>query len=136
MSDINDPRRQLTPSGTDSGAAMAAEICRYFGVEARQDIQAIIDRHFAPLREELARLTVESERQLGHHIDTMAELVGCQVERMHLRASNDKLRAALEDMRSGWRYIRCTHGDLPGVGWDRCEASATAALAPERKEQP
>jgi len=39
------------------------------------------------------------------------------------------LREALLDMASGWRYIRQHHGDLPGVGWERCEASATAALA-------
>ncbi|MDB6080023.1 MAG: hypothetical protein JWO82_3770 [Akkermansiaceae bacterium] len=40
----------------------------------------------------------------------------------------EKLHAALTDMRSGWRYIRDTHGDLHGVGWDRCESSATEAL--------
>jgi len=40
-----------------------------------------------------------------------------------------ELVAALTDMRAGWRYIRDVHGDLPGVGWDRCEQSATAALA-------
>jgi hypothetical protein len=45
-----------------------------------------------------------------------------------LQARIDKLVAALTDMRSGWRYIRESHGDLYGVGWDRCEESATAAL--------
>lgn len=41
------------------------------------------------------------------------------------------LRDALRDMRAGWRYIRQHHGDLPGVGWDRCEHSATKALGEE-----
>jgi hypothetical protein len=36
---------------------------------------------------------------------------------------------ALEDMHSGWRYIREQHGDLYGVGWDRAENKARAALA-------
>jgi hypothetical protein len=44
------------------------------------------------------------------------------------KATIQMLREALKDMRSGWRYIRDSHGDLYGVGWDRCEQSATAAL--------
>jgi hypothetical protein len=39
------------------------------------------------------------------------------------------LLEALSDMLSGWAYIRERHGDLPGVGWDRAEAAARAALA-------
>ena len=39
------------------------------------------------------------------------------------------LAEALIDMLSGWRYIRETHGDLYGVGWDRAEDNARAALA-------
>lgn len=38
------------------------------------------------------------------------------------------LEAALRDMLAGWKYIREFHGDLYGVGWDRCEAAAEAAL--------
>ncbi len=36
---------------------------------------------------------------------------------------------ALSDMRSGWRYIRETYGDLYGVGWERAENKSDAALA-------
>jgi hypothetical protein len=39
-----------------------------------------------------------------------------------------RLRSALADMHSGWLYIREHHGDLYGVGWDRCQAAAEAAL--------
>jgi GNAT superfamily N-acetyltransferase len=39
------------------------------------------------------------------------------------------LEAALKDMRAGWRYIRANHGDLYGVGWDRAEQLADAALS-------
>ena len=42
-----------------------------------------------------------------------------------------RLRAALEDALAGWRYIRKHHGDLHGVGWDRVETAARAALAPQ-----
>lgn len=49
------------------------------------------------------------------------------------RPLEDELLAALENMLSGWRYIREaygeTHGDLYGVGWDRAEAAAIAAIA-------
>jgi hypothetical protein len=38
-------------------------------------------------------------------------------------------RDALFDMCSGWMYIRKAHGDLYGVGWQRCEDKAKAALA-------
>jgi hypothetical protein len=37
--------------------------------------------------------------------------------------------AALRDMLAGWQYIRKVHGDLPGVGWDRAENAAIAAIA-------
>lgn len=35
---------------------------------------------------------------------------------------------ALKDMLAGWRYIRHAHGDLYGVGWDRVQNAAEAAL--------
>jgi hypothetical protein len=41
----------------------------------------------------------------------------------------ESLTAALSDMREGWRYIRQHHGDLYGVGWDRAEQAADAAMA-------
>lgn len=46
-----------------------------------------------------------------------------------LLEEREALREALTDMRAGWRYIRRYHGDLYGVGWDRCEQSADAALS-------
>lgn len=53
----------------------------------------------------------------------------------HLTAAVQELYEALEDMLSGWRYIRKNHGDLYGVGWDRAEGNAAAALAKARGEQ-
>jgi hypothetical protein len=35
---------------------------------------------------------------------------------------------ALDDMYNGWRYIRESHGDLYGVGWDRAKNKASAAI--------
>jgi len=40
-----------------------------------------------------------------------------------------ELLAALKDMLSGWKYIRHSHGDLYGVGWDRAQEAAEAAIA-------
>jgi len=45
----------------------------------------------------------------------------------------ERLREALRDMLAGWRYIRQTHGELYGVGWDRCEQSASAALKEQER---
>lgn len=52
----------------------------------------------------------------------------------HLCAAAPDLYAALADMLVGWRYIRETHGDLYGVGWDRAEDAALAALSKARGE--
>jgi hypothetical protein len=35
---------------------------------------------------------------------------------------------ALTDMLNGWKYIRHSHGDLYGVGWDRAQQRVEAAL--------
>ena len=40
----------------------------------------------------------------------------------------ERLRAAVADMLCGWRYIRQTHGELYGVGWDRAQEKAEKAL--------
>ena len=39
-----------------------------------------------------------------------------------------QLEDALIDARSGFRYIRATHGDLSGVGFNRVEDKAGKAL--------
>lgn len=51
-----------------------------------------------------------------------------------LIAAAPDLYEALEDMLSGWKYIRESHGDLYGVGWDRAQNKARAALAKARGE--
>ena len=45
---------------------------------------------------------------------------------------------ALEDMNCGWKYIRESHGDLYGVGWDRAQGKADDAIKALRQalEQP
>lgn len=37
------------------------------------------------------------------------------------QAGVDELHRTLCDALAGWRYIRETHGDLYGVGWERVE---------------
>ena len=46
-----------------------------------------------------------------------------------LIAAAPELLAALRDLLSGWMYIREVHGDLYGVGWDRSQEKALAAIA-------
>jgi regulator of replication initiation timing len=50
-------------------------------------------------------------------------------ENEQLRIENIALREALKDMYSGWKYIRQVHGELYGVGWNRVQEKAEAALA-------
>ena len=40
----------------------------------------------------------------------------------------DEVRDALMDALAGWKYIRHSHGDLYGVGWDRVEEKLEAIL--------
>lgn len=46
-----------------------------------------------------------------------------------IRTAAPDLLEALRDMYEGWKYIRSTHGDLYGIGWDRCDEKARAAIA-------
>ena len=65
---------------------------------------------------------VAARRRINRNSQAAAEL-----RRLH--EVNQELVEALKDMLSGWKYIRETHGDLYGVGWDRAERKAQAALA-------
>lgn len=66
----------------------------------------------------LREAKAKTERAAGEHI-------------ARLLKERDAAQDALKDMLGGWVYIRQQHGDLYGVGWDRCEQSARAALAQE-----
>lgn len=54
--------------------------------------------------------------------------VEIQAANQQLIAAAPELLEALQDMLSGWEYIRAQHGDLYGVGWDRAERKAQAAI--------
>lgn len=58
---------------------------------------------------------------------------GTEADARYVVAVKD-LADALEDMLAGWRYIRQHHGDLYGVGWDRAQTAAEAALSRARGE--
>jgi len=51
-------------------------------------------------------------------------------------AAFEQMREALRDMLAGWQYIRSSHGDLCGVGWDRAQDKAVAAMALPRFGRP
>ena len=46
----------------------------------------------------------------------------------NLIAAAPDILEALQDMLSGWKYIRDQHGDLYGVGWDRAQDKANTAI--------
>ena len=103
----------------------------------------ITENTYLDLVEERDRLRAENAAFMKHNAELMQRPLNVQAaftvpeEEMaqlldHSCAETWRLRAALTDMLSGWRYIRRVHGELSGVGWERCEQMATAALAPER----
>lgn len=51
-----------------------------------------------------------------------------QESNARLISAAPELLSALQDMLSGWKYIRAQHGDLYGVGWDRAQNEAENAI--------
>ncbi|UOF77855.1 hypothetical protein [Bacteriophage sp.] len=45
-----------------------------------------------------------------------------------LKQAAEKALAALEDLVAGWKYIRSSHGELYGVGWDRAQGKGDSAI--------
>jgi len=45
-----------------------------------------------------------------------------------LQQAAEMALGALEDMNCGWKYIRESHGDLYGVGWDRAQGKTDDAI--------
>lgn len=68
---------------------------------------------------------VESE---GEMTRAAAELRRLHAAREADREAMRMALEALEDMNNGWKYIRSMHGDLYGVGWDRAQDKADAAI--------
>lgn len=81
---------------------------------------------------------IATEDGEGGTMDWFAETYGpddsINAANANLIAAAPDLYEALKDMLSGWRYIRETHGDLYGVGWERSETLAIKALAKARGE--
>jgi hypothetical protein len=61
--------------------------------------------------------------------DAQSDLAAAVARAERAEAALITARNAMGDALSGWRYIRGTHGDLYGVGWDRVEQKLDAALA-------
>ena len=104
-----------TQSAAKSGMDAATEVGRWQMEEARR------------LKAECSPVSIASQREANERLTNELQIEKQAREAAEARVV--KLREALTDMRSGWRYIREFHGDLYGVAWDRCEQSATAALA-------
>lgn len=78
-------------------------------------------------------IRVGAETWVVCRLDVAAEM---ERELVAARAEVEALREALADALSGWRYSLQTYCDLYGVGWDRVEDKANAALAREKEPQP
>ena len=87
----------------------------------------------------ISRMDKPSEEWMGaederlHHEEVVNEIQSLRTQLAELQKVVDIQKKALEDMLSGWRYIRQSHGDLYGVGWDRAQDKAEAALAADNK---
>lgn len=81
----------------------------------------------------LDQMIGQETRKASQYARAAAEL-----RRQHSRIEADEalmpiLLDALEDITNGWKYIRRMHGDLYGVGWDRAQDKADAAITALRK---
>ena len=76
--------------------------------------------------EELSRIWM---LETGGLIESHRAIEQAVLARLNTDAERDALVDALEDMLNGWKYIRATHGDLYGVGWNRAQEKAESALA-------
>lgn len=92
--------------------------------------------YFQRLREDYPDNAHMSDDELRIHFDAHGKYAttwdhtgDAYAEYEPLADSFFELVDALEDMLSGWRYIRHVHGDLYGVGWDRAQQKAEAALS-------
>lgn len=79
---------------------------------------------------------------IGHKpmLDEVPGAIKARISEIEARAQAAEtklatLTEALKDALAGWRYIRRNHGDLYGVGWDRVEEFARAALAQTQDEK-
>lgn len=89
--------------------------------QAGEPDQFIIESNHGELDGEWRDIYVRFSGYFGHHGP-------------HKFAQGPVLYEALEDMLNGWKYIRSTHGDLYGVGWDRAQKKAEDALKLARGE--
>lgn len=74
----------------------------------------VLDKHANKIA-----VTCPSDNRVSRNENANARLI----------AASPDLLEALKDMLSGWRYIRESHGDLYGVGWDRAQEKAENAIA-------
>lgn len=80
------------------------------------------------------RLSSKTTGRDGDVIDSFgmsdgATSLSVKADDMNLIAAAPDLLEALQDMLSGWKYIREQHGDLYGVGWDRAQDKAQEAIS-------
>lgn len=135
-----------TPTPSDAAMAAAERLSINYLIShdhpdmdsvSTRDLARDIDYHFAPLREELARM--KKDLSMAHDaLDRRDASIDVHVADLAtLRAENAKLRAALERIkalepkRMGGDYWN--KGDL-GLDPDDVADICIAALAPERKE--
>ena len=100
-------------------------------IRARHEegIRAGVDDDRAALLGEVERLTRERDEARSRETDYGEGFgEGWAAAQKGAAAEVERLREALTDMLTGWRYIRETYGDLAGIGWDRAESKAQEAL--------
>lgn len=134
MSDLKDyvytAARAIESAATAPLLARIAELERHNNelVKRREfDVRDIKDStaKLGALERELEEARKDAERL--DFIESMGKGARDRIEQ--LERVLDQAREALEDMNNGWKYIRCSHGDLYGVGWDRAQDKANASIA-------
>ena len=100
------------------------EIIERFAALIRADEREVCaDHYLAIMRDAVTQARKDENKRLR------SDLYAAETKCSRLHEVNQELVEALQDMLNGWIYIRSSHGDLYGVGWNRSQNKAKAALA-------
>jgi uncharacterized coiled-coil DUF342 family protein len=86
---------------------------------------AALARELERERDELAVVCERYKQERDHAETELSKMIDFSKGALGER---NEAREALQDMLSGWHYIRKVHGDLYGVGWDRAQTKAEKVL--------
>lgn len=92
-----------------------------------------IPREWRALRDEQFAAIVRDDERRAIYVELDKTDSAVDEVLAEYKAAMQMALEALEDLVNGWKYIRSSHGDLYGVGWDRAEGKGDTAITALRE---